>query len=82
MNDTEKEKAFVEMIEANQHLIYKVCYMYSHDKENIDAMYFIGRSYHKLGNKEQALFYYDKLLNEYPDTTRAEQAGQFVNQVR
>ena len=39
MNDTEKEKAFVEMIEANQHLIYKVCYMYSHDKENIDDLY-------------------------------------------
>lgn len=54
----------------------------SYDAENVDAMYFIGRSYQRLGNKEQAALYYNKLINDYPESTRAEQAGQFIDEVQ
>lgn len=44
------------------------------DAANVDAMYFIGRSYHRLGNDKRAADFYNKILNEYADSKRASEA--------
>lgn len=54
----------------------------TYDSENLSAIYFIARSNHKLNNKEQAALYYDILITDYPDSTRAEQAKQFIGNVQ
>lgn len=40
------------------------------DPDNTKAIYFMGRSYHRLGDKEKAREYYNKIINDYPDSDR------------
>ena len=42
--------------------------------DNYDAMYFFGRLYHRQGDKEKAVFYYKKIIDEYPESPRAVEA--------
>ncbi len=44
------------------------------DEKVEDALYFIGRSYHMLSDKENAKKYYEQIIEEYPDSSRASQA--------
>ena len=44
------------------------------NEDNYDALYFLGRLYHKQGDKEKAVEYYKKVINDYPDSTRAGEA--------
>lgn len=46
------------------------------DPDNTKAIYFMGRSYHRLGDKEKAREYYNKIINDYPDSERAYDAGR------
>ena len=39
MDTKEKEKEFLEMIEAQKHTIYKVCYMYADDQEDLNDLF-------------------------------------------
>ncbi len=42
--------------------------------DNYDAYYFLGRLYHKQGDKEKAEKYYKKVVNDYPDSPRCSEA--------
>lgn len=47
---------------------------YEYDETNVDAIYFIGRSYHQLQDYENATIYYTILTTDFPDTSRAREA--------
>ncbi len=42
--------------------------------DNVDAMYFTGRAYHRLEQYEEARTWYNRLVEDYPDTGRAGEA--------
>lgn len=44
------------------------------NKDNYDAIYFMGRLYHKQGDKEKAEQYYRQVIDNYPDSSRASEA--------
>lgn len=44
------------------------------DAENVDAMYFLGRTYQQIGDNEKAKEYYNKIIENYPDSSRAAEA--------
>lgn len=46
------------------------------NKDNYDAIYFMGRLYHKQGDKEKAEQYYRQVINDYPDSRRASEAKE------
>lgn len=39
MDKQELEKEFISLVEAHKRVIYKVCYMYASDKENLNDLY-------------------------------------------
>ncbi len=53
-----------------------------YDPKDVNAIYFIGRSYHKLGDKENATLYYNIVLTEYPDSNRADNAKDYLKEIQ
>ena len=51
------------------------------NKDNVDAIYFFGRLYHKQGNKEKATEYYRKVVKDYPDSERVSEARSRLNEL-
>lgn len=51
------------------------------DPENYDALYFMGRLYHKQGDKEKAVEYYKKVINDFPDSSRSNEAKSRLNEL-
>ena len=49
--------------------------------ENLDAIYFTGRAYHRLGDIDTAIVYYNKLVSEYPDSGRAKEATERLSEI-
>jgi tetratricopeptide (TPR) repeat protein len=49
---------------------------YEYDPQNVDAIYFIGRSYHQLSDYENAVNYYTIVTEQFPGTKRASEAGE------
>jgi len=49
------------------------------DSNNVDALYFLGRTFDQLGNVKKAKFYYNKIINNFSDHTRATEATQRLN---
>lgn len=49
---------------------------YLFNESNLDALYFLGRSYQRLGDNDQARFYYDILINDHEGSRRANQAKE------
>ncbi|WP_455718769.1 tetratricopeptide repeat protein [Anaerosporobacter sp.] len=47
-----------------------------------DALYFIGRSYQMLSDKENAAKYYQQVIDEYPDSSRVSQAKSRLAEVQ
>ena len=47
-----------------------------YDSDYDRPMYYLGRSYQELGNKEQAIFYYDLLLKTCPDSSLSGYASE------
>lgn len=47
---------------------------YAYDPTNVNTIYFLGRTYHQLKDNENALKYYNILIDEYPDSSRATEA--------
>lgn len=45
-----------------------------YNKDNCDAMYFLGRVSHRENDIEKAKEYYNKIINEYPDSSRVSDA--------
>jgi len=44
-----------------------------------DTMYFLGRSYQRSGDEENARVYFQMLVNQYPDSERADMAHQCMD---
>jgi TolA-binding protein len=54
---------------------------YSLNEKNVDALYFLGRSYHRLDDKENAIATYKKLLEAFPNTERAAEATKKLREL-
>ncbi len=52
------------------------------DPADVSAIYFLGRSYHRLNDKENAAFYYNMVITDYPDSNRVSNAKDFLKQVQ
>lgn len=52
------------------------------DEKVPDALYFIGRSYQMLSDKENAAKYYNQVIEEYPDTARSSQAKSKLAEIQ
>lgn len=52
---------------------------YSLDHTHGDALYFLARAYHRSGDNENAKIYYQKVVDELPNTKRATDAAGFLN---
>lgn len=50
----------------------------SYDPTNVNSIYFIGRTYHRLEDYEKARAYYERVINEYPDTKRFKDATNYI----
>lgn len=51
------------------------------DPTNVKAIYFTGRVYHRQGDKEKAAEYYNKVINDYPDSDRAAEAQRRLKEL-
>lgn len=49
---------------------------YEYDPDNVDAIYFIARSYHQKSDDENAKKYYTIITENYPDSSRASEAAE------
>lgn len=52
---------------------------YELDNSQGDALYFLARSYHKSGDTENAKTYYQKVIDEWPNTRKATDSQNFLN---
>ncbi len=50
--------------------------------KDVNAIYFTGRAYHRLDDKDNAALYYNMVLTEYPDSNRAADAQNFLKEVQ
>ena len=50
--------------------------------EQLSAIYFTGRAYHRLEKYDLAVEYYNKLINEYPDSGRAGEAKERMAELK
>ena len=46
-----------------------------------DAVYFLAQSYRKAGNNEQAIVYYQKMVETYPNTKRAINSQNYLKEL-
>lgn len=51
---------------------------YSLDNSRGDALYFLARAYHKSGDTENAKIYYQKVIDEQPNTNKATDAASLM----
>lgn len=54
---------------------------YDLNDKNVDALYFLARSYHKLDDTNKAKELYDKVIDDFPDSPRATEAIAKRNQI-
>lgn len=52
-----------------------------YDKDNGDALFYLGRSYHRNDNTEKAIATYEKVIELLPDTTRAKNSQKYINEL-
>ncbi|MGB4658436.1 MAG: tetratricopeptide repeat protein [Mobilitalea sp.] len=52
------------------------------DPTDVSAIYFTGRSYQRLEDKENAAIYYQKVITDYPDSSRVTDAKGFLKEVQ
>ena len=52
------------------------------DQENVDAIYYLGRSYDHLDNKDQATVYYNIVITDFPDSSRVSNAKRYLEQLQ
>ncbi|SHO51917.1 tetratricopeptide repeat protein [Anaerocolumna xylanovorans] len=55
---------------------------YELDATNVDAVYFIGRSYHQLGDYDNAKKYYNIVIEKFPDSWRVNDAKQRMTDIQ
>lgn len=54
---------------------------YNYDQTNVNAIYFIGRAYHRLEDYENATIYYEMVINDFPDSRRYQNAKSYLNRI-
>jgi TolA-binding protein len=52
------------------------------DPKDADAVYFTARSYDRMGDKQNAATYYNKVINDFSDSSRVTDAKSFLKQVQ
>lgn len=52
-----------------------------YDAANVDALYFLARSYHKNGDDGQAVETYQKLLELFPESNRVRDSRQYLREL-
>lgn len=52
-----------------------------YDAANVDALYFLARSYHKSGDDGQAVGTYQKLLELFPESNRVRDSRQYLREL-
>ncbi len=52
------------------------------DPEDVDAVYFTARAYHRLDDKNNAAVYYNLVINDFPDSSRVADAKDYVKEVQ
>lgn len=70
-SDGKYEKAIEELAKA-----------ITYDPEDVNAIYFTARAYHRLEDKENAAIYYNIVLTDFPDSNRARDARNYLEQVQ
>lgn len=55
---------------------------YGYDKTNVDVIYFMARSYERLGDTENAKKYYQQIIDNYSDNKRATEATQRLRNIQ
>ena len=51
------------------------------DLDNVDAIYFMGRALQRLGDKDSAKLWYQRLVEDYPGSPRAEEAATRLSEL-
>lgn len=51
------------------------------DNTNTKALYFLGRAYQRLGDNEKAREYYNKIINDFPESERVAEATRRLNEL-
>lgn len=52
------------------------------DEENVEAIYYLGRSYQRLGENQKAAGYFQQIVDNYPDASRFEEAKKRLQEVQ
>ncbi len=52
------------------------------DPADVSTIYFLGRAYHRLDDKQNAALYYNIVITDYPDSNRADYAKNYLKQVQ
>ncbi len=52
------------------------------DPEDVNAVYFMARAYHRIDDKENAAKYYNIVITDFPDSSRVTDAKDFLKQVQ
>lgn len=55
---------------------------YNYDTNNVNAIYFIGRTYHRLEDYDNARVYYEMVINDFPDSKRYKNAKNYLNRIQ
>ncbi|MCH5342866.1 MAG: tetratricopeptide repeat protein [Acetatifactor sp.] len=50
-----------------------------YNNDNVDALFYLARSYHRLGDFNNANLVYDDLIERFPNTDRAKRSQEFKN---
>lgn len=53
-----------------------------YDKDNVNAMYYLGRSYQRLNDNKNAKKYYTKIINDYPTGARVSEATRRLAEIK
>jgi tetratricopeptide (TPR) repeat protein len=54
---------------------------YTLNKDNANALYFLARSYDRLGETKKAIKYYKKVIKNFPNSSRATEAEKKLNEL-
>lgn len=55
---------------------------YDINPEDVNAIYFIARSYHRLQDYENAMVYYNLVLTDFPNSNRSRDASKYLAEVQ
>lgn len=50
--------------------------------DDVNAIYFLARSYHRLVDYESAQLYYEMIVNDYPDSKRYKNAKSYLEEIQ